>query len=92
MKHVAFLEAVREAGGIQIGGLTGLGGFATAYGPSIDMVRRRVGRTLGNLQAEAMQYRADVGAGVAVTYRILNEGGWLTEEPQHAERLPLRAG
>lgn len=77
-KHIWLQNTIRDKHGLVVSnGGYGVVATVTARGCSVRECRRRVYRTIENLDIEEMQYRRDVGVNAETTFEALKKGEWL---------------
>jgi len=76
-KHVWLQNTIRsDRGVVKSNGSHGVIATVTARGSSVRECRRRVYRTIENLDIEEMQFRRDVGVKAESIFEKLKEGNW----------------
>lgn len=94
-KHLWLMDVEETDGRVSIAGATNVVAVATAYGPSVGVVRGRVVRTLTQLGIRCAQYRTDVGRDAGARLREFERAGWLnrpTGEDHGQTQADLRSG
>ena len=77
LKHIWFIDAYLDSDVYACAGTSGKVGVVTAHGDTVREARRRVYRTIANLDIRDVMYRRDIGERVMSDYNQLKKWGWL---------------